>query len=103
MLIKELKKILLKGESDTIEFKSNFNTQAIEALVAFANLKGGAVYIGVSDTGKITGILINPETIQIIYYLQAKFLTYTCKACSYHGIHIYTKMQQFIISILRKF
>ncbi len=65
MTHKELEKILLQSENDTVEFKSSFNAQTIETLVAFANLKGGAVYIGVSDIGKITGVSVNSETIQI--------------------------------------
>ncbi len=64
MTLNELHKILLQGESDTVEFKSSFNTQTIETLVAFANLKGGTVYIGVSDIGEITGVSVNSETLQ---------------------------------------
>ena len=65
MTLKELEKIILQGECETVEFKNSFNTQAIETLVAFANFKGGAVYIGVSDIGKITGVSVNSETIQL--------------------------------------
>jgi len=32
-------------ESITVEFKASFNEDAIETLVAFANTKGGTVYI----------------------------------------------------------
>ena len=64
MKLKELEKLIVHGESDTVEFKSNFNSQTIETLVAFANLKGGAVFIGVSDNGEIIGVSINPETTQ---------------------------------------
>ncbi len=44
MIQEEIKKVLQQGESETVEFKSSFNTQSIETLVAFANLKGGAIY-----------------------------------------------------------
>lgn len=64
MTIIELNNILLHGECDTVEFKTNFNIQTIETLVAFANLKGGAVYIGITDNAKITGVSVNSETIQ---------------------------------------
>lgn len=47
-----------------VEFKSSFNIEAIEALVAFANTKGGVVYIGVSDKRKIIGVSLNKETAQ---------------------------------------
>ncbi len=36
-----------KGESDTVEFKSGFNKEAIEAIVAFSNTKV-ALYSSVS-------------------------------------------------------
>jgi ATP-dependent DNA helicase RecG len=32
-------------ESQTVEFKTSFNEDVIETLVAFANTKGGTVYI----------------------------------------------------------
>jgi predicted HTH transcriptional regulator len=37
MTVKELEKVLLQGECNTVEFKSSFNTQTIETLAAFAN------------------------------------------------------------------
>ena len=55
---------LPKKESSTIEFKASFNEDVIETLVAFANTKGGIVYVGVSDKGKAQGITIGKETIQ---------------------------------------
>ena len=54
---------LPKKESITVEFKSIFNEEAIESLVAFSNAKGGTVYIGVSDSGKTQGVTIGKETI----------------------------------------
>ena len=52
------------SESEIIEFKTSFNTDVIETLVAFSNAKGGVVYIGVSDKGEVTGIQIGKETVQ---------------------------------------
>ncbi|HET8573275.1 MAG TPA: RNA-binding domain-containing protein [Edaphocola sp.] len=52
------------AESDTVEFKTSFQEKVIETLVAFANAKGGKVYIGVRDDGKVQGIEIGKETIQ---------------------------------------
>jgi len=53
-----------KGENQDIEFKSSFNMQVIETVVAFANTKGGKIYIGISDNGKIdTNFTLNQETI----------------------------------------
>ena len=55
--------ILQQGEGLSVEFKSSFNNEAIESLVAFANSKGGAVYIGITNNGKISGTTINGESI----------------------------------------
>jgi ATP-dependent DNA helicase RecG len=38
-------------ENKFIEFKSGFNEEAMEALSAFANSKGGKVVVGVNDKG----------------------------------------------------
>ena len=51
-------------ESQTVEFKTTFNEDLIETLVAFANSKGGTVYLGLSDKGTPIGITIGKETIQ---------------------------------------
>ena len=53
-----------KTESLTIEFKISFNEDVIETLVAFANAKGGTVYIGMKDNGDIVGTQVGKETIQ---------------------------------------
>ena len=52
------------NEGLTVEFKSSFNIEVIETLVAFANTKGGVVYIGVNDKRKIIGLSLNKETVQ---------------------------------------
>jgi len=64
MTITELQNILNQGESETVEFKSSFNNELIETLVAFANTKGGKVIIGVNQKSKITAVNINPESVQ---------------------------------------
>jgi len=51
-------------ESQTVEFKPSFNEDVVETLTAFANAKGGTVYVGVSNTGKPQGIIVGKETIQ---------------------------------------
>ena len=51
-------------ESETVEFKTKFNKETIETLAAFSNTKGGTVYIGVSDTGKVIGTSIGKESVQ---------------------------------------
>ena len=63
MDIKDLKNQIKKGESDTIEFKENFNEEAIQTLGAFANTNGGNVLIGVDKSGKIKGTTIGSESL----------------------------------------
>lgn len=52
------------GESETLEFKTSFNDEALESIGAFANTHGGVVLIGVNDTGKIIGITIGKKTLE---------------------------------------
>jgi predicted HTH transcriptional regulator len=54
---------LPKKENATVEFKTTFNEETIESLVAFSNAKGGTVYVGVSDSGKTQGVTVGKETI----------------------------------------
>ena len=52
-------------ENQHIEFKSGFHEEAMEALVAFANTKGGKVVVGVSDKGvPVKKFEISSESIQ---------------------------------------
>ncbi|MCE5178555.1 MAG: putative DNA binding domain-containing protein [Porphyromonadaceae bacterium] len=52
------------GESESFEFKSSFNTETIETLVAFANTKGGTVFVGINNKGVISGVSLNNESVQ---------------------------------------
>ena len=58
----ELINIIAIGENENTEFKSSFNKEVIETIVAFANSKGGRVLIGISDKNKILGVDINNES-----------------------------------------
>ena len=59
-----LLEVIRQGEGTCIEFKNSFQKEVIETLTAFANTKGGAVLVGVSDTGQIIGVTIQAETMQ---------------------------------------
>ena len=59
-----LQNIIRQGESETVEFKTSFSDELIVSLVAFANTKGGEVFIGISDSGEVTGINLGKETVQ---------------------------------------
>lgn len=54
--------ILPTSESEKVEFKTSFNEDVIETLVAFSNTKGGTVYIGITDTSEVKGIQLGKET-----------------------------------------
>ena len=58
-----LQDLIKTGESDTLEFKEKFDERTIESAVAFANTKGGIIFIGVSDKNSINGIKIGKETL----------------------------------------
>lgn len=43
-------------ESHNIEYKSNWRDEYLKWVCGFANASGGKLYIGIDDTGKVTGI-----------------------------------------------
>lgn len=53
-------------ESETVELKEIVTENIKKEIVAFANSNGGSVYIGISDSGEITGIDNPDEVIQQI-------------------------------------
>lgn len=61
--ISDFERVLQKGESIDTEFKSWVRAYsmkerialAVDELIAFANSRGGTVYFGVEDNGKVTG------------------------------------------------
>ena len=63
MDITKLEKIINKGETDTVEFKSWIKSKnmkerinlAVDELIGFANAKGGTVFFGIEDNGEVTG------------------------------------------------
>ena len=60
----DLKQRIAQGENTTTEFKENFDQEVIETAAAFANIDGGIIFIGVSDSGEIRGITIGKETLR---------------------------------------
>jgi predicted HTH transcriptional regulator len=56
---KELALILHEGESLTVEFKENVNSDLSKELVAMANSIGGRIFIGINDQNIQTGIIRN--------------------------------------------
>ena len=58
MTLKELNRIAEKGENQTVEFKKkvDFPEKVVKEVVAFANTKGGNLFIGIEDDGMISGL-----------------------------------------------
>ncbi len=50
-------------ETKTVEFKKNFGKEAIIAVTAMANSRGGQIFIGVNDSGEIAGVGLGKETL----------------------------------------
>ena len=55
MKIEELITILRKGESEKIEFKSNFVKDIAKGVCAFSNMDGGDILLGIGDDSEIIG------------------------------------------------
>jgi ATP-dependent DNA helicase RecG len=64
MNLTELNNIIAQGEGERIEFKQNFNTDAITTINGFTNTHGGVLLIGVNNRGEAIGVQIDTETIQ---------------------------------------
>ena len=60
----QLDSIINAGESATVEFKSSFNQEAIEAVGAFANKNGGVIVVGLKSCSKVFGLELAEESLQ---------------------------------------
>jgi len=61
-----LKEMILMGESDALEFKESTGEwkEIIKTVSAFANTKGGIIFVGINDKKKVSGIQIGENTIE---------------------------------------
>lgn len=77
MELKELYRLVKKGEGDQLEFKRKaaHPEKIIKEAVAFANTKGGNLLIGVDDNGTIPGLKYVEEEV----YVLNKALDRLCK------------------------
>ncbi len=60
----DISKLIKAGENEKLEFKSSFNIEVIETLVAFTNTSGGKVVIGINHKNEIVGVKTNEESVQ---------------------------------------
>lgn len=61
---RELAQAIGQGENETCEFRKGFGDEALRTLCAFANTRGGVLWVGVSDDGAISGIALGKETLR---------------------------------------
>lgn len=67
-MIEEILTMISEGESETVEFKKSTGLlrEIIETVCAFANRRGGYLFIGVEDEGKIVGQQVTDDTLKNI-------------------------------------
>jgi len=51
-------------ESDTVEYKESFDREVVVTAGAFANTRGGTIFIGITDRGNVVGTLIGIESFK---------------------------------------
>lgn len=68
MELEQLKKLIIKGESNTLEFKKSTGLlqETFETLCGYLNGNGGVVLIGVTDNGRIIGQEVADKTLREI-------------------------------------
>ena len=63
---KELEQILQSGETYTVEFKENVNSDLAREMTAFANSSGGRIFVGITDSNEVQGLKISNSLLSQI-------------------------------------
>jgi ATP-dependent DNA helicase RecG len=62
----DLRRIIAAGESAAVEFKSDRNALSdndlVDAVVCLANYRGGTIFLGIEDDGRVTGLHPNHQS-----------------------------------------
>jgi len=87
MTLTQLKKLVLQGEGQYLEFKARANhpDKIVREMVAFANAKGGILLIGVGDQGQINGLKFADEDE---FEMDQTILKYCQPMIAYHCVHV---------------
>ena len=56
--------VLNKGEDEMTEFRRSFSKETLRTLCAFANTKGGEVWLGIADDGTVVGVELGRESLR---------------------------------------
>jgi len=92
-----IKKIILQGESQKMEFKTSLSlrNEIGETISAFTNTSGGVIFIGVSDKGKSIGIDIGKNTLEDL----ANWVKQNTDPAIYPDIKVYQINSRSIIKV----
>jgi len=62
----DIKTLVATGESETVEFKASLAemTQILETISAFSNSRGGTIFVGVDDNGRVAGVHLGKKTLE---------------------------------------
>lgn len=63
---------MLFAESETVELKSVYVEDIKKEIIAFANTRGGTIYIGVEDNGSVCGVENADAVMQQLLVEQAQ-------------------------------
>ena len=75
MNLSQIRKLVKRGETETVEFKTKVNhpDKIVKEIVAFANTRGGQLFIGISDAGEILGLPAAEEELYTLNTAIAKY------------------------------
>ncbi|MDQ3394725.1 MAG: ATP-binding protein [Bacteroidota bacterium] len=96
MTFQELKSLVIKGESEFLEFKRKIAhpEKIVKEVVAFANSKGGLLLIGVDDNGTLPGLKFADEEQ---FVLEEALQKYCKPKINYSSETIYLSKKKSII------
>jgi len=61
---RKLRKLLVSGETETLEFKESPSESFYKAISAFSNTKGGMIILGTDKRGNITGVELSSRFLE---------------------------------------